>query len=101
MQPWPDFGEPFVPFELGADYRRYLDGRSRYDGAAAFLRSRGIDLPRGTPGDRPDVQSIQALGDRKDAYFLDYLKQKGVDAFEAAIVLAETLRAQQIRTAVV
>jgi beta-phosphoglucomutase family hydrolase len=96
-----DFGEPFVPFELGADYRRYLDGRSRYDGAAAFLRSRGIDLPRGTPGDRPDVQSIQALGDRKDAYFLDYLKQKGVDAFEAAIVLAETLRAQQIRTAVV
>jgi beta-phosphoglucomutase family hydrolase len=96
-----DLGEPFVPFELGADYRRYLDGRSRYDGAAAFLRSRGIELPRGAPGDGPDVQSIQALGVRKDAYFLEYLQQRGAEAFEAAIVLAETLRAQQIRTAVV
>ena len=96
-----DLGEPFVPFDVDADYRRYLDGKSRYDGAAAFLESRGIDLPRGAPGDRPDVQSIQALGDRKDGYFLKILKQQGVEAYEASIVLAQKLRAQQIKTAVV
>ena len=44
-----DLGNPFVPFDSDADYRRYLDGRSRYDGAAAFPGSRGIDLPGGHP----------------------------------------------------
>jgi HAD superfamily hydrolase (TIGR01509 family) len=96
-----DLGEPFVPFDLNADYRRYLDRKSRYDGAAAFLKSREIDLPLGAPGDGPGVQSIQALGDRKDAFFLEYLNQKGVEAYEASIALARTLRAQQIKTAVV
>ena len=76
-------GEPFLPFDIDTDYRRYVDGKPRYDGAASFLQSRGIDLPRGTPGDGPDVQSIQALGDLKDHYFLQFLKQQGVEAYEA------------------
>ncbi len=96
-----DLGEPFVPFDVGADYRRYLEGKSRHGGAAAFLESRGIDLPRGAPGDLPDVESIQALGVRKDGYFLTILKQQGIEAYGASVVLAEKLRAQQIRTAVV
>jgi beta-phosphoglucomutase family hydrolase len=96
-----DLGDAFVPFDIDVDYRRYLDGKSRYDGAAAFLKSRGLDVPRGGPGDGPDAQSIQALGDRKDVYFLEYLKQQGVEAHEGSIVLARALRAQQIRTAVV
>ena len=32
-----DTGEPFVPFDIDADYRRYVDGKPRYDGVAAFL----------------------------------------------------------------
>ncbi len=100
-QRFADLGEPFVPFDIDADYRRYVDGKSRYDGVAAFLKSRGIELAVGAPGDGFDVQSIQALGDRKDVYFLEYLKQQGVEAYEASIVLVRTLRAQQIRTAVV
>jgi beta-phosphoglucomutase family hydrolase len=96
-----DLGEPFVPFDVGADYRRYFEGRSRHDSAAAFLKSRGIDLPRGAPGDGPDLESIQALGDRKDRYFLTILKEQGVEAYEASVVLAQKLRAQQIKTAVV
>src|SRR6185312_6098499 len=43
--------EPFVAFDIDADYRRYVDGKSRYDGVAAFLASRGIELPFGTPED--------------------------------------------------
>jgi len=36
-------GEPFVPFDIDADYRRYVDGKPRYDGVAAFLESRGMN----------------------------------------------------------
>jgi beta-phosphoglucomutase-like phosphatase (HAD superfamily) len=32
-----DTGEAFVPFDIDADYRRYVDGRPRDDGVAAFL----------------------------------------------------------------
>jgi hypothetical protein len=62
-------GEPFVPFDLDADYRRYVDGKPRYDGVTAFLDSRGIELPLGAPEDGPGVQSVHALGKLKDRYF--------------------------------
>jgi hypothetical protein len=65
-----DIGEAFVPFDIDADYRRYVDGKPRYDGVAAFLESRGIELPVGAPEDDPGVQSVRALGNLKDEYFL-------------------------------
>ena len=61
-----DTGEPFVPFDIDADYRRHVDGKPRYAGVAAFLESRGIDLPRGAQEDGPNVQSVRALGNLKD-----------------------------------
>ena len=48
-----DTGEPFVAFDIDADYRRYVDGKPRYDGVAAFLESRGIELPFGAPKTAP------------------------------------------------
>ncbi len=30
-------GEKFVPFDIDSDYLRYVDGKPRYPGAAAFL----------------------------------------------------------------
>jgi beta-phosphoglucomutase family hydrolase len=94
-------GESFVPFDIATDYPRYVDGKPRYDGVAAFLESRGIALPLGAPEDGPDVQSVRALGNRKDRYFLQHLEQHGVEPYEAAIALVRTLRAQEIKTAVV
>ena len=94
-------GEPFVPFDIDTDYPRYVDGKPRYDGVAAFLESRGIELPMGAPEDGPDVQSVRALGNLKDRYFLQHLEQHGVEPYEAAIALVRTLRAQEIKTAVV
>ena len=44
-----EVGEAFVPFDMDADYRRYVDGKLREDGVAAFLKSRGIEVPLGTP----------------------------------------------------
>src|SRR3984885_14218190 len=94
-------GEPFVPFDIDADYSCYVDGKPRYDGVAAFLESRGIKLPVGGPEDGPDVQSVRALGNLKDRYFLQHLKQHGVDSYEGSIALVRILRAQEIKTAVV
>src|SRR6185437_16817259 len=39
--------EPFVPFDIETDYRRYVDGKPRSDGVEAFLRSHAIaGMPR-------------------------------------------------------
>jgi beta-phosphoglucomutase family hydrolase len=94
-------GQPFVPFDIDADYRRYVDGKPRYDGVASFLEARGIELPWGAPEDLPGTQTVQALGHLKDQYFLQHLEQHGVEVYESSIELVRTLRAQEIKTAVV
>jgi beta-phosphoglucomutase-like phosphatase (HAD superfamily) len=35
--------EPFVPFDLVADYGEHIDGKLRYDGVRSFLISREIE----------------------------------------------------------
>lgn len=94
-------GEPFTPFDIEADYRRYVDGKPRYDGVASFLESRGITLPAGNPGDEGGTQSIRALGKLKDRYFMEHLNKHGVEPYEPAIELVKALRSQEIKTAVV
>jgi beta-phosphoglucomutase family hydrolase len=96
-----DTGEAFVPFDIDADYRRYVDGKPRYDGVADFLASRGIELPFGAPEDGPGAKTVHALGNLKDQYFTQELEQHGVEVYEAAIALVRTLRAQEVKTAVV
>src|SRR5262249_25160829 len=91
----------FVPFDIDADYRRYVDGKPRYDGVAAFLESRGIAWPFGTPEDPPGTQTVLALGNLKDQYFMQHLRQHGVEVYEASIELVRTLRAQENKAAVV
>jgi HAD superfamily hydrolase (TIGR01509 family) len=94
-------GEPFVPFDIDADYRRYVDGKPRYDGVAAFLAARSIEQPAGTPEDGPGLQTVHALGNLKDEYFMKHLQRHGADRYEDAIALVQALRAQDVRTAVV
>ena len=94
-------GSSFSPFDIETDYARYVDGRPRYDGVSAFLASRGIDLPQGAGEGAPKKNSVHALGDLKDRYFLQQLEQKGVDVDEAALALLQTVRAQEMKTAVV
>jgi beta-phosphoglucomutase-like phosphatase (HAD superfamily) len=94
-------GKAFVAFDIDADYRRYVDGKSRHDGVVAFLESRGIALPFGAPEDPPGTQTVHALGNLKDRYFMQHLEQHGVEAYEASLELVRMLRAQEIKTAVV
>lgn len=94
-------GEPFVPFELVADYRTYVDGRPRYDGVRTFLAARGISLPWGSPADAPDRETVCGLGNRKDAYFDEALKSEGVETFPEAVALVHEARRRGMKTAVV
>src|SRR4051794_17137072 len=63
-------GEAFVPFDAGADYNEYVDGKPRYDGVRSFLQSRGIDLPDGSPDDPPSAETVDGLGNRKNELVL-------------------------------
>lgn len=94
-------GEPFVPFDMETDYRRYVDGKPRYDGVASFIAARGVSLPFGSPEDAPDAQTVHALGSLKDSYFKQHLSERGVRPYEASIELVRTLRAHEVKTAVV
>lgn len=93
--------QPFDDFDSVTDYRRYVDGRPRHEGVAAFLSSRAIELPDGDPDDAPGEHSIHALGNLKDSYFMQHLEQHGIAPYEGAAELAAVLHAQGIKTAVV
>jgi beta-phosphoglucomutase-like phosphatase (HAD superfamily) len=77
-----DTGEAFVPFDIDADYRRYVDGKPRYDGVADFLASRGIHLPFGTPKDGPGARTVHGLGNLKDKFFTEELQQHGIEVYD-------------------
>lgn len=90
-----------IPFDGENDYRRYVDGKPRYDGVACFLASRNITLPYGSPQDPPGTETVCGLGNRKNEYFLELVRQQGVDVYETSISLVQHLRRDGIKTAVV
>ncbi len=93
-------GEELVGF-TSDDYRRYVDGKPRYDGVASFLGSRGIDLEVGSPDDPPDLDTVSGLGNRKNRLFLDALRASGADPYDSTLRLARRLRELDVATAVV
>lgn len=94
-------GQAFMPFDLDTDYRRYVDGKPRQEGIAAFLAARGIQLPIGSADDPPDTETMHALGRRKDGYFLQHLERHGVDVYDTSLAVVRALREEEVKTAVV
>ena len=94
-------GEAFVPFDVDAEYRLYIDGKPRRDGVQSFLASRGISLPMGSPSDPPDAETVCGLGNRKNGTFLQRVAIDGVQAFPTTVDLIRSLRARGIRTAII
>ena len=94
-------GDDFVPFDPGADYRTYVDGRTRQDGVRAFLASRGITLPEGKPDDPPDAETVNGLGNRKNELFLATVQQDGVRVFEGSRRYLQAVVDAGLSTAVV
>jgi HAD superfamily hydrolase (TIGR01509 family) len=73
-------GWHFIPFDRAADYRTFIDGRSRLEGIHAFLDSRGIRLPEGTVDDPADADTASGLANHKGEALARGLKQHGVTA---------------------
>jgi beta-phosphoglucomutase family hydrolase len=94
-------GAQTAPFDADADYRRYVDGRSREDGVATFLAARGIELPAGSPTDPPGERTVAALAARKNQLFEQAIAAEGIRAFPSTVALLTRLRRGGIPTAVV
>ncbi len=83
------------------DYFAHVDGKPRYEGVAAFLASRGIDLPHGDPSDGPDSETVCGLGNRKNDAFGEVLAREGVKAYPGSVELLERLLERGVRVAIV
>ncbi|MEA2385325.1 MAG: hypothetical protein QOH72_5296 [Solirubrobacteraceae bacterium] len=94
-------GEAFVPFDAGADYDEYVDGKPRYDGVRSFLQSRGIELPDGSPDDPPSAETVDGLGNRKNELVLKIIERDGVEAYEGSVRYVKAARDAGLRRAVV
>ncbi len=94
-------GGTLVPFDPVRDYDEYVDGKPRYDGVRSFLASRGIELPQGSPGDPPDVETVDGLGNRKNEIVLKMIHEDGVQPYEGSVRYVEAARSAGLRCAVV
>src|SRR5207237_7431017 len=94
-------GEAFVAFDRVLDYDTYVDGKPRADGTRAFLASRGIQLPEGTPDDPPEAETVRGLGNRKNELVLDLLRRDGVETYEGSVRYVQAVRDAGLRRAVV
>ena len=94
-------GEPFVEFDPGADYNDHVDGKKREDGVRAFLASRGIVLPEGTPDDRPAAETVWGIGNRKNELLLATLERDGVEVYEGSRRYLQAAKDAGLRRAVV
>jgi beta-phosphoglucomutase family hydrolase len=94
-------GADILPFDERVDYERYVDGKNRYDGVLSFLESRGIHLPEGSPNDPPGSDTVCAMGNDKDNYFLDHVRQHGVRAYPSTVAVIRDLRGTGVRIGLV
>jgi len=94
-------GEKFRPFDIASDYKAYVDGKLRYDGVQAFLASRGIDLPYGSPEDDTSQETVCGLGNRKDRMVNEMIATDGVELVDGALELVKRVREAGLKTAVV
>jgi beta-phosphoglucomutase family hydrolase len=94
-------GESFVPFDIGADYQTYVDGKKREDGVRSFLEAREITLPEGDPDDDQSAETVHGLGNRKNAMFHETIRKDGVKVFEGSRRYLEAVSAAGLAVAVV
>lgn len=94
-------GARFEPFDLEADYSRYVDGKARRDGVRDFLASRGIELSEGAADAAESEESVAGIARRKDALFTETLEKEGVQVYPGTVRWMRQLRDEGLRLAVV
>jgi beta-phosphoglucomutase family hydrolase len=93
--------ETFVPFDARSDYETYVDGKRRADGVRDFVASRGIQLPEGEADDPAGAETVNGLGNRKNAALTERIHRDGVRVFEGSRRYLEAARDAGLRRAVV
>jgi beta-phosphoglucomutase family hydrolase len=94
-------GTPFVPFDVKADYGPYVDGKPRLAGTDSFLRSRGIELPEGGPGDALGAETLQALSTIKNDLVQEKIVTVGVEVYPGSVRYLEAVKRAGLLAAVV
>jgi HAD superfamily hydrolase (TIGR01509 family) len=89
------------PFSPAADYRRHLFGRPRIAGVHAFLASRGISLPDGSPQDHPGAETAYGVANRKNQLLGARLHREGVRAYDGSLFFLELAHEAKLGCAVV
>ncbi|KAA9339057.1 beta-phosphoglucomutase family hydrolase [Adhaeribacter soli] len=93
-------GKSTAPFRIETDYPQYIDGIPRLDGIRNFLKTRGISLPEGSPEDSPETETVWGLGNRKNQYFQELIKQK-VEVFSDTLTWIKQKRAAGYQIAII
>ena len=95
-----EYNEPFREFTHADDYLSFVDGRPRYKGVEAFLKSRGINIPFGEPEDEPGKETVCGLGNRKNECFNKVLEEAGVGVYDSTIKLVKELLERGVKVGV-
>lgn len=90
-----------APFDPYLDYPTHVEGRARLDGVRAFLASRGVRLPEGSPGDPAGSETVHGVANRKHEQFDLLLALHGVRAFDGCRHYLSLAHDAGIATAVV
>jgi beta-phosphoglucomutase family hydrolase len=90
-----------APFDDAKDYDAYVDGKPRLDGTESFLESRHIDLPTGSPDDKPGTPTLYGLSNRKNELVLEVLKRDGVEVYPGSRRYIDAVRKAGLKTAIV
>jgi beta-phosphoglucomutase family hydrolase len=94
-------GEDLRPFDARADYEAHVDGLPREDGVRAFLASRGVVLPDGTPEDAADAPTVRGLARAKNDRVGPLIDEEGVELYPGTVALLDALAAEGTPCAVV
>ncbi len=94
-------GDDFRPFDPEHDYNTYVDGKPRAAGVRDFLASRDISLPEGDHDDPPGDDTVNAVGNRKNAMLLEVIARDGVVVYEGSRRYLQAARDAGLRVAVV
>lgn len=91
----------FKPLEIETDYLKHIDGIPRYDGVRNFLASRNIILPEGSSTDPAGKETVAGLGNLKNDYFQELIRQGGIEVYPDTIAFLKQRIRQGYRTAVI
>lgn len=84
-----------------ADYFAAIDGKPRFDGVAAFLATRGIEVPWGTADDAPGDDTVCALGNRKNEIVNRMFAEEGIEPYPGSVAFLDAVTAAGAKVAVV